>query len=390
MARAGGSAGSYAGSAYNGRGLTPTWGFNTYYAFGVNGFDHATLLDVAQAARDTGLWRAGYRMMGIDDGWSASERTAGGDLMADPVRFPDGIAATVARLHELGFTAGIYGDMGTLTCASRPGSYGYETQDAQWFADQGIDYIKMDWCNCDGFDAPQRYAVMSAAVLATGRPMTLSVCCWGRQQPWTWAPAIANSARTSTDIDGLYLGDGLPRPNQNYAWACMLKNLEANQHPEATGPGYANDPDCLRVGNGFFQSATDELAQLHLWAVMGAPMLLGLDPRSLSDELRSNLVHPMLAAVGRDSAAVQGRRVKATQGSEVWVKPLADRRSYAVVMFNRRDEPSTASVTWQELWRAQRARVRNLWTDTDLGTVQRGLETPLEPHATSFLQVTPL
>src|SRR5207247_735817 len=124
---------------YNGAAVTPTWGLNTYYAYGVDGFSEETLLKAARAAIERGLWAAGYRMFGIDDGWSARDRDADGNLVADPQKFPSGIAATVSALHALGFSAGIYGDMGGYTCGGRAGSDGAEARDAQWFAVQGFD-----------------------------------------------------------------------------------------------------------------------------------------------------------------------------------------------------------------------------------------------------------
>ncbi|HZQ36735.1 MAG TPA: glycoside hydrolase family 27 protein, partial [Dehalococcoidia bacterium] len=171
---------------YNGRGLTPGWGLNTYYAYGVDGFTADTLAAAAQAMLDNGLWQAGYNLIVIDDGWASFDRDADGNLQADPEKFPDGIAASVERLHGMGFSVGIYGDMGTQTCQSRPGSYQSEQQDAQWFADQGFDHVKMDWCNAEAFDARERYTLMSEALVATGRPISFAVCNWGQQNPWEW------------------------------------------------------------------------------------------------------------------------------------------------------------------------------------------------------------
>jgi len=42
---------------------------------------------------------------------------------------------------------GIYEDYGTKTCAGFPGSLDHLEQDAQTFADWGIDYLKLDACN---------------------------------------------------------------------------------------------------------------------------------------------------------------------------------------------------------------------------------------------------
>jgi alpha-galactosidase len=384
------SAARRADNPYNGCGLTPAWGLNTYYGYGLDGYDEGILFDAAQAIRDSGLWQAGYRMLGIDDGWSTMERDADGNLVADPRKFPAGIGATVERLHELAFSVGIYGDMGSQTCSGRPGSYLHEAADARWFAAQGFDYIKMDWCTAETFNAQERYTVMSQAILDTGQPITFSVCNWGRQEPWQWAPPIANSARTSSDLSGIYDGDYVPESYGSYQWTCMLKNVEGNQHPEAAGPGYANDPDCLQVGNGFFDSPREESAQLHLWAVMGAPMLLGLDVRSMTADTLRLLTHPILRTINQDGAALQGTRIKGEHGSEVWVKPLSDGRSSAVVLFNRTDTPTTASVSWKDLSQSPSAFVRDLWTGTEIGTLRGGYNVRLQPHESLLLQVVPL
>lgn len=384
-----GSATPAVGAPYNGAGLTPAWGLNTYYGFGVDGFDEDILIEAALAIRDSGLWSAGYRLFAIDDGWSALDRDADGNLVADPRKFPSGMAALVDRLHALGFTAGIYGDMGYQTCQGRPGSYQHEAEDAAWFAAQGFDDIKMDWCTAEAFNAQERYTRMSEAILATGRRMTFNVCNWGRQNPWEWAPPIANAARTASDLSGIYDGDLRGRPYGSYQWSCLLKNLDANQHPEVAGPGFANDPDCLQVGNDFFQNQTEATAQLHLWAVMAAPMLLGLDPRSMSAETARLLTHPMLRAVNQDPLALQGVRVQAEHGMEVWVKPLADGQSHALVLFNRTDLPSTAAVAWKDIWDSNSAYVRDLWTGAAIGVQRTGYRTTLEPHASMLLQVVP-
>lgn len=41
---------------------------------------------------------------------------------------------------------GIYGDYGFFTCGGYPGSYYYLEQDAQTFANWGVDYLKLDGC----------------------------------------------------------------------------------------------------------------------------------------------------------------------------------------------------------------------------------------------------
>jgi alpha-galactosidase len=120
-------------------------GWNSWnnYACNVN---ETVILDVANAIVSSGLKDAGYHYVNIDDCWSVK---AGRDntthrIIPDPVKFPEGINGTAAKVHALGLKLGIYSDAGTNTCAGYPGSYGYEQIDAETFSDWGIDYLKVD------------------------------------------------------------------------------------------------------------------------------------------------------------------------------------------------------------------------------------------------------
>jgi alpha-galactosidase len=51
---------------------------------------------------------------------------------------------------------------------------------------------------------------------------------------YSWAPQIAQSWRTDTDIGSV----------GSIQWVKVLRNLDADAaHPEAAGPGHWNDPD---------------------------------------------------------------------------------------------------------------------------------------------------
>ena len=60
----------------------------------------------------------------------------------------------------------------------------------------------MDWCNTEGMVPQEAYGNMSAALNATGRHMHLNMCEWGRENPWEWGGAIAQSWRMSGDHTG--------------------------------------------------------------------------------------------------------------------------------------------------------------------------------------------
>jgi hypothetical protein len=52
------------------------------------------------------------------------------------------VFAAPTIMDRQGLKFGIYTDRGTKTCAGRPASQGYESIDAQTFADWGVDYLK--------------------------------------------------------------------------------------------------------------------------------------------------------------------------------------------------------------------------------------------------------
>ena len=52
-------------------------------------------------------------------------------------------------MHDRGLKLGVYGDVGTKTCAGFPGSQDHMQTDAQTFADWGVDVLKFDGCNAD-------------------------------------------------------------------------------------------------------------------------------------------------------------------------------------------------------------------------------------------------
>jgi hypothetical protein len=52
-------------------------------------------------------------------------------------------------VHSKGLKFGLYQNWGEKTCAGYPGVSGHEEQDAQQFAEWGVDYVKLDGCYSD-------------------------------------------------------------------------------------------------------------------------------------------------------------------------------------------------------------------------------------------------
>lgn len=83
----------------------------------------------------------------ITDCWMLPNRTAGGNQIANPEKFPDGFQAATAYIHSLGLKSGLYTAKGPRTCAGFAASCEHEAIDAAQWASWGIDYVKVRECS---------------------------------------------------------------------------------------------------------------------------------------------------------------------------------------------------------------------------------------------------
>src|SRR6266700_861045 len=113
---------------FDGLAKTPPLGWNSWNKFGCN-VSEQMIRETADAMVASGMRDAGYRYVNLDDCWQG-ERDARGFITADSQRFPSGIKALADYVHAKGLKLGIYSDAGWKTCGGRPGSRGYEYQDA--------------------------------------------------------------------------------------------------------------------------------------------------------------------------------------------------------------------------------------------------------------------
>lgn len=182
---------------------TPPMGWNSWNTLG-NKISESVVRETAEALISTGLKDYGYNYIVIDDCWSIKDKRDGnGDLIADPEKFPNGIKALADTVHEKGFKLGIYSDAAEKTCSGYPGSYGFEDQDAQLWAEWGIDFLKYDYCNApqEQSVAMERYARMGEALRNTGREFLYSLCEWGNQSPHLWGRKVGGHMwRVSGDV----------------------------------------------------------------------------------------------------------------------------------------------------------------------------------------------
>lgn len=321
---------------------TPPMGWSSWNKFACN-VDEGMIREIADALVASGLADAGYVYINIDDCWHAAERDADGFPQCDPERFPSGMKALADYVHAKGLKLGIYSDAGCKTCALRFGSLGHEYQDALQYARWGIDYLKYDWCNSENINPVGAYTLMRDALRAAGRPILFSICEWGTNKPWEWAQEVGHLWRTTGDI-GLAFSDPADF-KVDWRPRTVLENLDSNAGLRRhAGPGHWNDPDMLEVGNGM--PVNQDRAHFTMWCMMAAPLILGNDVRTMSDETAAILLDREVIAIDQDSLGVQGLRYETDNGLEVWFKPLAG-GDWAFCLLNRTLEPRRYLIDWQ-------------------------------------------
>ena len=350
----------------------------------------------AQALTASGLKKAGYEYVNIDEGWWTGDRDADGNILVDPKRWPAiaagdraGDMANIVRyIHSLGLKAGIYTDAGSEGCSMYPdlgpayfhvGSEGHYEQDFLQFARWGFDYVKVDWCGGDkeNLSAAVQYGEIARAIAhaerITGKRLYYSICNWGKQSPWTWGPGIGGSEqsiwRVSDDIVAPVVANSV-NAGRRVAFEKMLRNFDQGIHPEAQHTGYYNDPDMMVLGMSGLNAEQNRL-HMSLWAISGAPLIIGADLTRLDAETLATLSNPDAIAIDQNALGLQCVKVKEPSfGLEIWSKFLSASGSRAVLLLNRTYFPAPISLGWADLGlRGDSASVRDVWAGKDLGTI---------------------
>ena len=368
----------------NGLARTPPMGWNSWNKFACDGLNEKVVRETADAIASNGMKDAGYQFVVIDDCWQTS-RDARGNIIADKDKFPSGIKALADYIHSKGLKFGIYTDVGTKTCAGRPGTAGHEYQDAAQYAAWGVDYVKEDWCiTLPGQNAESSYTLFRDALAASGRPIVFSLCEWGSNKPWLWAGPVGNLWRSAGDIQDCW--------DCKKSWGgngvVQILDLMAPIY-SYSGPGHWNDPDMLEVGNGGMTTEEDR-AHFCMWALFSAPLLAGTDIANMSKETREILLNKDVIAIDQDPLGQQGQRVKKEGNLEVWSKQLAD-GSRALVLLNRGATPASIEADWTDIGYPAgiSATVRDLWTGKEVQGQKGSYSAQVPSHGVVMVTVRP-
>lgn len=311
----------------------PPMGWSSWNSFS-NTINSDVAMQQARFMAGSDLKKAGYQYVNIDEGWWLGDRDSNGNIVVDPKAWPAiasgehaGDMSNIVRfIHSLGLKAGIYTDAGKDGCSMYPdlgpayfhvGSEGHYEQDFLQFARWGFDYVKVDWCGGEkeNLDPDVQYGEIAQAIARagqiTGRKLYYSICNWGKESPWTWGPGIGGATqsiwRTSGDIVAPVVA-GSTNAGRKVAFDKMLANFDQGVHPEAEHTGFYNDPDMMVLGMPGLNADQNRL-HLALWAISGAPLLIGADLTHLDAETLATLTNAEAIQVDQDALGLQAIKV---------------------------------------------------------------------------------
>lgn len=388
-------------------GLTPPMGWNSWNTFTWEINDK--LIKEAADAMASELKDAGYEYIVIDDCWSEKQRDKNGRLVPDHWKFPDGIKPVADYVHSKGLKFGMYSCAGTHTCGGHPGSFEHEFDDAETFAEWGVDYLKYDYCyKPDHIPGEILYKRMSAALRNCGRDIMFSACNWGNDNVYKWIrESGAHLFRSTGDIQD--------------NWESIKRLALSQIGNECYGGNFChNDIDMLVVGmhggsnNEWINSTeqgvnviadsgetapklggcTDEEYRTHfsLWAIMNSPLMIGCDIRHMTPATKEILTNKDVIAINQDIECRGPYCIKQWNNPDnvfSLVKPLSN-GDYAVGMFNFGDRAGEMSLQFWDIGLTTASgrglSVYDCWKHEELGTFTERFCTTVEPHGCKVLR----
>ena len=365
--------------------------------------------EAADAFVSEGLKDAGYEYVVIDDCWSEKQRDKNGKLVPDHWKFPDGIKPVADYVHSKGLKFGMYSCAGTHTCGGHPGSFEHEFDDADTFAEWGVDYLKYDYCyKPDHIPGEVLYKRMSMALRNCGRDIMFSACNWGNDNVYKWIrESGAHLFRSTGDIQD--------------NWESIKRLALSQIGSECYGGNFChNDIDMLVVGmhggsnNEWINSTeqgvnviadsgetmpklggcTDEEYRTHfsLWAIMNSPLMIGCDIRRMTSATKEILTNKDVIAINQDIECRGPYCIKQWNNPDhvfSLVKPLAN-GEYAIGMFNFGDRAGEMSLQFWDIGlpaaSGRGLSVYDCWKHEELGTFTERFVTTVEPHGCAVLR----
>jgi alpha-galactosidase len=384
---------------------SPPMGWNSWNWHGKKDINEQVIRETIDAIVSEGLRDAGYVYVVIDGGWRDNKLGPGGELQPHPIKFPNGIKPLADYAHAKGLKLGLHIVPGTNDCLGDPvGSYGHEDVHIGQLIAWGIDFVKLDLCRHSGDTCTKceknelgwsenlifnTYTRWSRLLHNCDRNILFSVSTYKFRE---WNPEYCNISRTTDDIrcrvygswENKYYGASFDeKDNPGSVMAIAEIN---NQSAKYAGNGYWNDPDMMVTGEQGL-SINEQKAHFALWCIMSSPLILGNDPRFMTQDEREIILNREAIGVDQDPNE-QGFRIYKSGDAEIWKKRLQN-GNVAVLLLNRNPSKKIdIKLDFQDIGFTGKVNVRDIFLHKDAGHYKNFIARKTDPHSCSFLIIS--
>lgn len=379
---------------------SPPMGWNSWNWWGKQAINETIVHETIDAMADSGLAEAGYEYVVVDGGWRDVKLSPDGKLQAHPTKFPNGMKALADHAHARGLKFGLHTVPGSHDCGGdRVGAWGIEEVHINQFVEWGVDFIKLDKCKFtfekddkqkkinwkEGWEVEgnieNTYAKWRKLLDESGRDVVLSASAY---MYYDWYPKLTQMGRTTGDIRSKQSGGAVFDSDDKRS---MMAIVEQNNELAAyAGNGYWNDPDMMVTGN---QGLTQEQQKAHftLWCIMSSPLILGNDPREMSNKELDIITNKRAIAVNQDPTE-QGKRIADDGDIETWAKNLKN-GDVAVMLLNRNKQAwKNVSLSFSRVGLSGEHQVYDIWRKKNLGKFDGKATFRVQPSACRFVIIS--
>lgn len=268
---------------------------------------------------------------------------------------------------------------------SKPGAQEYYNSLFELYAEWEVDFIKADDMMTPKYHAKE-IEMMKKAIENSGRPMVLSLSCG--LAPIAFANHV-NEYSTMWRISSDFWDH----------WSRLERNFDLfNQWSPFIGNGSWPDGDMLPVGRLSLQNRPhgqerqshftwdEQYTLINLWSIAKSPLILGADLVSMDDSTLALLTNDEVIYVNQQSTG--NHQVRRTDSYAIWIGEDPENGDRFLALFNLSDEKRMVSFNMEYEHLRGNYRVRDLWTKTDMETVQEKFSVELPAHGSGMYRFT--
>ena len=269
---------------------------------------------------------------------------------------------------------------------NHPGAQAYLNSLMQLFASWGVDFIKVDDL-INPYGTPNYHQAelegYRKAIDSCGREMVFSTSPGAT--PVAQAAHIASHANQWRMANDLW--DTWTSVNAMFALCASWYT--------SIGPGHFPDADMIPIGrlskrgpNGSTRysnlTRTEQYTVMTLWSIFRSPLLYGGNPAENRAAEDSLLTNADVIAINQNSS---NNRPLATGNYPVWAANSPDTNVKYVALFNTTASTATVSVALSNFGPGSWS-IRNVWTQTDIGTLSGTLSATVPSHGSVLFKLT--